>query len=483
MFERSQTVLLVNPNRMRPPIGPVGLEYVAAGLVRRGYEPVLCDLTFADDWRSTLDRAVTNSRPLAVGFSVRNLDDTFFASQDFVLEDTTEMIRHVQRGTDAPVVLGGIGFSCAPIATLAYTGANYGIMGEGENAFADLLDCLVSNRSVDVVAGLVYRLDGGRVVMNSPRAIEPDSLPAPSRRLADNVRYYAEGGQAGVEGKRGCPATCIYCPEPGAKGSRTRTRTPQSVADEVEDLLDQGISTFHFCDSEFNLPAEHARAVCEEFVRRGLGSKVRWYVYASVRPFDVDLAQVMARAGCVGINFGVDHADEGMLRRLGRPYGREDIRTAAAACRSAGLALMFDLLFGGPGESCETIARAIEFVREVKPDRAGLSCGVRLYPGTLLAKRIREEGPLDKNPNLHGFTIENDSFLRPIFFVESGIEGNVFQYVSSLVRGDKMFFHTDPTESDGNYNYNDNSVLVNAIRDGARGAYWDILRKLQDGVE
>ncbi|NVM00984.1 MAG: hypothetical protein HWN67_01495, partial [Candidatus Helarchaeota archaeon] len=41
-----------------------------------------------------------------------------------------------------------------------------------------------------------------------------------------------------------------------------------------------------------------------------------------------------------------------------------------------------------------------------------------------------------------------------------------------------LFFFADPEEQDQNYNYNENLLLVNAIKNGYRGAYWDILRRL-----
>ena len=47
-----------------------------------------------------------------------------------------------------------------------------------------------------------------------------------------------------------------------------------------------------------------------------------------------------------------------------------------------------------------------------------------------------------------------------------------------LVAGDPRFFLPDDMPENANYNYSDNSVLVRAIAEGARGAYWDILRRL-----
>jgi len=470
-------VLLVNPNRMLPPVAPIGLEYVAADLARNGYEPIVCDLTFSKDWEAALCTALDEARPLAVGVSVRNIDDAYFASQDFILDKTTAMIRHIQSHTDAPIVLGGIGFSCAPREILGYTGANYGIAGDGEEAFTLLLDRLSSRSEVGDVPGLTYRPSQAAVAVVKPAPPDLSRMPVPKRRFLDNARYFAEGGQAGIETKRGCDGACVYCVDPLSKGTRIRLRSPESIIDEVRDLLDQGINVFHLCDCEFNLPPEHAVAVCRALVDSGAATAIKWYTYASPHPFDRELAHVMARAGCVGINFGVDHADADMLRRLGRSYGPEELRTTLHACRDAGITVMFDMLFGSPGETKESIAHAIDFVQKLDPDCVGLSCGVRVYPHTALARHVQAQGRLDNNPHLHGTLEGNEDLLRPIFYVDARIGAEIHRYVSSLVDGDRRFFHTDPAQVDGNYNYNDNSVLTQAIRSGARGAYWDILRQ------
>jgi radical SAM superfamily enzyme YgiQ (UPF0313 family) len=463
---------------MQPPIAPLGLEYLAASLKNRGYEPVLCDLAFTEDWRTALTDALAAVCPLAIGVSIRNLDDAYFASQDFILEKTGEVLRCLIEESDAPVILGGVGFSVAPREVLAYTGAAYGIAGEGEDAFPDLLDCLAAGGDVSAVDGAVFRTPGGEILANPPAFCDLSGMPTPPRRFLDNVRYFNEGGQAGIETKRGCNKACIYCVEPMAKGNRIRLRRPKSVVEEFADLLDQGIDVVHLCDSEFNLPQEHALSVCEALIHSGLGAKVRWYTYAYPTPFEPELAKAMVRACCAGIDFGVDHACPTMLGRLGRFYGAEEIRQTVRTCHDAGITVMFDMLFGAPGETRESIAITLDLMREVEADRVGLSCGVRVYPGTALARTVLEQGSMAENPNLYGACDNNEDFLRPVFYVDAGLEGDIHRIVSELVDGDRRFLHADPNQVDGNYNYNDNSVLSDAIRSGARGAYWDILRCL-----
>ena len=103
----------------------------------------------------------------------------------------------------------------------------------------------------------------------------------------------------------------------------------------------------------------------------------------------------MRRAGCVGINFGVDNGDEEMLRRLRRGFTLDDIFDAARSCQEAGIAAMFDLLLGSPGETRESIVRTIELMQRVEPDRVGVALGVRVYPGTELAALVLREEPIE----------------------------------------------------------------------------------------
>ncbi|OHB74902.1 MAG: hypothetical protein A2Z25_10805 [Planctomycetes bacterium RBG_16_55_9] len=58
------------------------------------------------------------------------------------------------------------------------------------------------------------------------------------------------------------------------------------------------------------------------------------------------------------------------------------------------------------------------------------------------------------------------------------------ELVRDFIAGDQRFFEpaVEPGKEaagDDGYNYNDNQLLTRAIQNGARGAYWDILRRLR----
>ena len=93
-----------------------------------------------------------------------------------------------------------------------------------------------------------------------------------------------------------------------------------------------------------------------------------------------------------------------------------------------------------------------------------------VHPRTLLQRS-------SQNPNLHGAVEGNEGFFAPIFYLSATLGPDPEGYLAELVGGDERFFLTARSDADRSYNYNDNTALVNAIREGCRGAYWDILRQ------
>jgi len=473
------TLVLINPNRMTPVVSPVALDYLFDALAASDWQPYLLDLALAENWQQQLEACMDALRPEAVCFSVRNLDDCFLSSRDFCIAAVRDMVQRVREKTDAPVIVGGSGYSIVPERALDYLDADFGIAGDGEAALPELLARLPGSNWPAGVPGLVWR-DGESLRRNGSALAVARTLKASPRTFVENRRYFDEGGQVGIETKRGCPMDCIYCADPLSKGKRTRLKQPRDVAMEFKALLGQGITHFHLCDSEFNVPLDHAVAVCTEVIRTGLNSDIRWYTYASPAPFSPELASLMKDAGCAGIDFGVDSAHPQLLSRLGRNFAPEDINRTAEICRQNELTFMYDLLIGGPGETRETVRHTINFMDSVAPTRVGLSCGIRVYPGTVLASRITAMSDAERSKCLHGEVDGNEDFFEPVFYVSPELGEDVIPFVASLVRGNRRFFPPVETGREASYNYNDNTTLVEAIAKGYRGAYWDILRRLQE---
>ena len=483
---------LINTNRMTPPIAPIGLDYIAGTAREGGIEVDIVDLCLADEPVKTLKDYFAGHNPQLVGLSFRNVDDCFWPSARWFVTDLIEAVNTIRSITDAPIVIGGVGFSIFAQRIIEYTGADFGIHGDGEQAIISLLNELRQPRHFvrkdsigENVDGLIWHRNG-EIVANNPAW--PSQLSLPTKRNAiDNEIYFKQGGQCGIETKRGCNRNCIYCADPIAKGTSLRLRNPAEVADEVENLLVKGIDVLHLCDSEFNIPQNHALAICDQFNRRSLGKRLRWYTYMSVVPFDDELAKAMRKAGCVGIDFTGDSACPSMLKTYHQPHHKEQLASAVRLCRENGIKVMIDLLLGGPGETPETVTETIDFIKQISPDCAGAHLGVRIYPHTEMARSATAEDLLDTNPILHRKYPGPVDFFKPTFYISASLGERPAELIQDLIAGDQRFFgpmpETPSQAAEGvlstDHNYNDNAVLVDAIKKGARGAYWDILRDLR----
>jgi len=467
----ARSILLINTNVARPPVSPVGMEYVGEALIDARVPVNVLDFSFVSDWKASLRKQLRSDEPLAVGLSVRNTDDCSFVSRKSFLPWISNVVTELRGLTGAPVILGGVGFSTMPDVVLQVTKADYGIEGDGEEALSALTECIVEGTDFTHLPNMVY-WQNGKVVRNPRVDVDLRRLSVPRRRLFDNRRYEQFGAMVGIETKRGCPGRCVFCADPVAKGKTVRLRPAENVVQEIQYLADQGVSWLHLCDSEFNVPIKHAKDVCRAIIRNRLGEKVRWYGYCSPVPFDEELTYLMKAAGCAGINFGIDSLCDEQLYRLGMMYLSDDVAELVRLVHAEGLNYMCDLLVGGPGETAETVEITINLAKELNMALVGIATGVRVYPNTPLGKAVAS-GSIKEG--LHPETSESQD--QPIFYLSPALGNDAVALINQLVDGDPRFLLLSAPSEEGSYNYADDEALCQLIQQGGRGAYWDIIRQ------
>ena len=456
---------------VRPPVSPIGLEYVGESLVEAGLHVHVLDLIFETDWQAALAGIIRAEDPLLVGLTVRNTDDCSFTTRKSFLPWISEFVSEVRRLTEAFVLLGGVGFSVMPEAVLRLTDADAGIYGDGEETLPALVKCLMDGKDIRHLPNLVYWK--GEAIIRNPR-INADlrKIPPRHRDLFDNRKYEEQGAIVGIETTRGCPERCIFCPDPVVKGSAVRLRPPAAIIQEFRNLLAQGVSWLHTCDSEFNKNPDHAKDVCRAVIEGGLGDGIHWYAYCSPVPFDSELASLMKRAGCLGINFGVDSLCDKQLVRLGSGHTVSDVEETVTTLRKEGLNYMFDLLAGGPGETPGTVRETIDTVKRLGVPLAGIAAGLRVFPGTPLAQAVTE-GTIREG--LHPDAVTG--LHEPVFYLSPGLGSDALSLIHEMVSGDQRFLFLTSPSDEASYNYADDDSLSRMIENGARGAYWNIISK------
>src|SRR5262249_60826713 len=170
------------------------------------------------------------------------------------------------------------------------------------------------------------------------------------------------------------------CAYPVIEGHGMRTRDPALIAAEVRGLLDEhGIDQFFIVDSIFNAPRGYAERVAEAL--RPRGRRVRWSCFVGPGNFTAELADLMMEAGCQSIDFGTDAASTATLRGYRKSFTVEDILTASAVCRERRLPFCHSLVFGGEGETWETVAETISVMDACRATAVKPMWRVRVCPG------------------------------------------------------------------------------------------------------
>lgn len=413
-------VLLVSVNNEKEPfpVAPIGAAYVAQALKEADHDVALLDLCFAGDDHAAVSAALESLSPDIIGLSIRNIDNLTFNKSVFYMPRIKGVVEHIKKRTGVPLVVGGSGFSIFPEEVLGYLGVEYGIRGEGEDAFVQLLAMLERGGSPAAVPNLCS-LRGGAFTAN-PVAYVPE-VSRPDRTVVDNKAYYELGGMANVQTKRGCPFTCTYCTYPQVEGKSFRLRAPADIVEELKEVRDRyGAGHAFFVDDIFNVPHDHAAAVCEELARSSL--PLRWTCFASPYGMTRELAALMKRAGCTGIEFGSDAGAEKTLRGLGKNFTPEDIAHAAEYCQSIDMPNAHYIIIGGPEEDDATLEETFFLFETIRPTAVIALVGVRIYPRTGLQSRAVEEGIIAQDTDL----------LEPSFYLTPRVEaGSLMDRVSA----------------------------------------------------
>jgi len=351
---------------------------------------------------------VNSFKPDFIGFSIRNVDEVVPERQTFFLEGVySRFIAPVRKITTVPLILGGSGYTIFPAEILEYTGADYGIAGEGEETLLALLGKLEKGEDVSGIPNVFTRESRGAQSLKKER--DYDKMPWSCIDQKLDFKPYTARGVYSIQTKRGCALQCIYCSYPLIEGKQYRLRAPASISAEIEEAaarLGPGV-TFEFVDSTFNEPRGHAEEICRELIRRKIKVRLRT-MGVNPRNTSRELFSLMKEAGFAQIDVTPDSASPALIRSLRKGFTMGDIQRTANLIREFDMPSMWFFLFGGPGENRKTFDETLSFIDNfINPDDlVYLSGGLRVYPGTRLYDVSLKEGRI----------AASDLLLHPPFF-------------------------------------------------------------------
>jgi radical SAM superfamily enzyme YgiQ (UPF0313 family) len=408
-------ILLVSANREHSPypVFPIGLSYLAGSLAAAGHELSVLDLCFEQEPETALAERLASFSPALAVVSLRNIDNVTWPGCRSYLAGVRDVVS-ICRGP-ARVVVGGSGFSLMPREIMAYLDADYGVVGEGEEVLPRLAELIGQGSCPSGLPGVLVRgVDGFRPSQPVER------IASPGRSLFDVTRYQRQGGMANVQTKRGCPFACIYCTYPLLEGRRMRLRPISAIIDEIRDLVEgYGVSYIYFVDDIFNYPSDFAEQLCRAMTAAQLA--INWSAFINPAFMPPGLLDVMLAAGCDAVEYGTESGSPLMLRNLGKAFTVADVREASRLCRERQVDFAHYILFGGPGETRETILESFSLMDELEPTAVITMTGIRIFPGTPLHRTALDEGVIDSDTDL----------LEPTFYISPAVRDEMAGLVTS----------------------------------------------------
>jgi lipid biosynthesis B12-binding/radical SAM protein len=391
-------ILLVSANVASSPyaVYPLGMSMVAGALRAAGHEVEQFDFLQAEMSLDALGVAVKESRAEIIGISIRNIDNVNLVNEKRYIHVVESIVARIRQESDAPVVLGGSGFSIMPEDILREVGADYGIVGEGEASMVEFAANAAKGEYPEERCSRASSLLDGSGIGST----EYDT------RLLEF--YLAKGNIASVQTKRGCSHRCVYCSYPLLEGSAVRCRDPRAVVDEIEILVERhDAGHVFFTDSVFNDDEGRYLEVVEELKRRGL--TIPWTAFFKPQGLDDEAVESMRETGLASAEIGADAATDTTLRRLAKPFRFEDVVECNDLFGRHGVATAHFYMFGGPGETRETVLEGIENIRNMQRTASFIYMGLRILPGTSLERMARREGLLSSDRSL----LESVYYISP----------------------------------------------------------------------
>ncbi|GFO67765.1 B12-binding domain-containing radical SAM protein [Geomonas limicola] len=311
-------------------------------------------------------------RPDLVAFSVYvwNREDAFALAREL-------------RGTRPGLTLcaGGPEPSTAGEQFLDQGHFDFLVRGAGEAPFAAALRALGETGELSGIPGI--QLPGAAP---GPLAFSVDPEEIPSPYLTGILDPTPVGG-ALWQLSRGCDFACSFCFDHKGGGGVRRVSLERIEA-ELRLFAQLEVPQVFVLDSTFNKIPSRAKEILR-LIRR-LAPGVHFHFEVRSEFLDAEMAELFASITC-SLQIGLQSADPGVLRGVGRGFDRDDFVHRVALLNQTGAIFGFDLIFGLPGDSISLFRKSLDFALSLYPNHLDIF-PLAVLPGTRLSTKAASLG-------------------------------------------------------------------------------------------
>jgi len=409
-----------------------GLAYLAAITIQSGHKAKIIDAMATPVSLNNLIELIQKEK----------FDLIIVHSSTPTFNNDKKIISEIKKITNSVIGFTGTHTTVLPEESLKQSEAEFILIGETELTLKELLGIL-SNLQLEqkcdatfmsqiprdksrvttldfafdklkLINGLAIKLND-EVIITPPREIYPDldSFPFPARELLPNDKYtmpfFDRKPFVTIIPSRGCPFKCTFCRAGKVWGARPRFRTPSNIVAEIKDVINKlNIRNIVFMTDALTLKRDWTIALLNEILKEKLS--FRWICNSRVDTVDKEMLNLMKKAGCELISYGVESGDQSILDKVKKNIKLEDSIKAMELTRQAGIVSLAYFIIGLPGETEETSKKTIKFAKKINPDYVNFHIATP-FPGTELYDYAKNNNLLVSN-NWDDYEEEGSAVIR-----------------------------------------------------------------------
>ena len=394
-------IVLISCNTTREPypVYPLGMTMIADAARAKKHQVFEWDMLISKSSFDELSDFIYKNQPDIVGLSLRNIDSVNFNQQESYISAYQAIAEHIRKITDAKIILGGSAFTILPDEMMSAIDADYGIIGEGEQTFCNLIEQIESGNPIQ------------NRIIHSNNPLDGEEIITAGRNIEFAAYYLKKGGMLNIQTKRGCPHRCAYCSYPVLEGRVYRQRPVKEVVDEIEMLINKYNAEYYaITDSVFNDATNDYLLTAEELVRRNISTP--WMCFLRPDNFKINEVKLLKRAGLSSIEWGTDCASDTTLAGMQKDFTWDQVVDSNNLFASEDVANGHFIIFGGPGETEKTVKEGLVNISALENSVVFGSIGVRIFPQTKIYERALNEKIINGETNL----------LEPVYYFSQDVD-------------------------------------------------------------
>jgi radical SAM superfamily enzyme YgiQ (UPF0313 family) len=353
-----------NEKIIMKPYAPLGILYVSAYLERKGFDNEVFDTTFSS--KQELQNYLLQFKPDVLAIYVNLMTKL----------NVLDIIKFAKSNLNqTKIILGGPEIRYNANDFLNF-GADYLVIGEGEETSFELIKALNAKRVDDIknITGLGFKNHNNEIIFTPEREKlkEVNSLPFPNRYKI-NLKLYLDAWKEhhgenaiSISTMRGCPYTCKWCSR-AVYGLSYRRRTPKNVCEELE--LIQGEynpDTLWFVDDVFTISHKWLNDFNDALKERKI--KIKYECITRADRLNEEVIKLLKDSGCFRVWIGAESGSQKVIDLMDRRVDVKQVREMIKLAQKYGIQAGTFIMVGYPGETEDDIEETIIHLKESNPE-------------------------------------------------------------------------------------------------------------------